>query len=208
MGDIVPFRKKPSWTRPEDYGHLPQPPQFPKKGGGGRPPRPSRWKKWLPLLFWLAVVTGLSWWVAGDPLRVEPPSFLEGEPEPVSGKFTLCGTKGSANCVVDGDTIRIGKRTIRIVGIDAPETRDAQCAMERRMGEAAAGALLALVNQGPFEMVGRIDDPRDEYGRELRALVRRKADGSEQSIASDLVSAGMARSYIGGSREPWCPAPV
>jgi len=203
MGDVVPFRKKPRWTRPEDYGHFPDPPRR-----GGRPPRPPRrprWRTWLPLAFWLAVLGGLSLWVVADPAMIEPPSFLEGEREMIAGPFTLCGARRSANCVIDGDTIMVGKRHIRLVGIDAPETVNARCDDERRRGEAAKGALLALLNQGPVTLVGRLDDPRDDYGRELKALIRKRPDGSEQSIATELVRSGMVREYVGGGRSPWCP---
>lgn len=203
MGDLIPFRRKRRWTRPQDYGHAPGAPRSGRGAGSGG--KRSRLRAWLPLLFWLAVLSGLGLWVGGDPQRMEPPSFLAGEPETISGAFTLCGTARSANCVIDGDTIRIGRRSIRIVGIDAPETRDPRCEAERTKGAAATGALLALVNQGPFTMTGRIDGPRDDYGRELRALTRLRADGSEQSIADDMVRSGFARRYVGGGRDGWCP---
>ena len=38
--------------------------------------------------------------------------------------------------------------------------------------EAATAELQRLLNHGPFEMVGRIDDMKDRYGRDLRALRR------------------------------------
>lgn len=208
MGDVVPFRKKPRWTRPEDYGHFPDAPRPDPPRGGGRPPRPPRrtgWRAWLPLAFWLAVLGGLSLWVVADPAMIEPPSFLEGERETVAGPFSLCGARHSANCVIDGDTIMVGKRHIRLVGIDAPETVNARCDDERRRGDAAKGALLALLNQGPVTMVGRLDEPRDGYGRELKALIRKRPDGSELSIATELVRTGVVREYIGGGRSPWCP---
>lgn len=50
-----------------------------------------------------------------------------GEAQEVSLSFPLCSAPGySANCVVDGDTIRIGERRIRLTGFDAPEL-DGKC---------------------------------------------------------------------------------
>ncbi|MEZ5743797.1 MAG: thermonuclease family protein [Sphingomonadaceae bacterium] len=202
MGDVVPFRKnkKRQWTRPEDYGAEPDPPKRkpPKK------PRGSK-RRWLrPWMFWLVASIGIGLWVAKDPALLEPPSVLASDPERLDGKFTLCGTTGSANCVIDGDTIRVGKRSIRIIGIDAPEIRDARCEAEGVAGRKARDGLLALLNAGPVQMVGRIDDPRDQYGRELRALRRVATDGTETSIADQLVAQGLVREYRGGSRQGWC----
>lgn len=82
-----------------------------------------------------------------------------------------------ANLFVDGDTFRIGKRRIRIVGIDAPEI-GGQCESERRLAAAAIVKLQALLNAGPFVMTGRFDDMKDRYGRDLRVLSRRLAEGT------------------------------
>lgn len=144
----------------------------------------------------------LTSWPALDPALIEPPGFLSSEPEPVDARFTHCGVVRGRHCVVDGDTIRIGQRRIRIIGIDAPEV-EAQCPEEARLAEAATAELVRLLNQGAFTMTGRIDDSRDRYGRELRALTRERPDGSEQSIAEDMRSSGLARRYV-GYKESWC----
>lgn len=206
MGDVVPFRDKRKWTRPEDYGHFPDP-----RGGGGPPPgpprRPRRFRlgNFAGLGFWGTVVAGLSAWVASDPLLFEPPAWLAGKPEQVRGAFARCG-KGqpSRQCVVDGDTLRIGERRIRLIGIDAPELHPARCDAEARMGEQAAAELQRLVNAGPFTMTARLDQPSDKYGRELMALSRTDAKGGTVSIAAELVASGKARRYAGGLRQGWC----
>lgn len=206
MGDVVPFRDKRKWTRPEDYGHVPDPPR-----GGGRPPEPPKRPRRLRLGnfaglgFWGAVVAGLSAWVASDPLLLEPPAWLSGKPEVVRGVFTLCG-KGQPSrlCVVDGDTFRIGDRRIRLIGIDAPELHPARCDAERQLGEQAAAELQRLLSAGPFTMTARLDQPTDKYGRELMALGRTDAKGNRVSIAAEMIASGKARRYAGGLRQGWC----
>ena len=202
MGEIVPFRKRKSsgrWTRPEDYGHSSGPP--------GKPPkRPRKGKRrWLrPWMFWLVVSIAVGLWVAEDPALFEPPAALASEPETVGGRFTICGDQRSQLCVIDGDTIRIGNRSIRLIGIDAPEIREPSCEAERVAGVQSTRALQALLNEAPFEMVGRIDAPVDQYGRELRALSRVGENGERVSIAEQLVAAGHAQSYRGGWDVDWC----
>ncbi len=143
-------------------------------------------------------------WVSYDGGLVEAPEFLSTEPEAVSGSFTLCGIGRANNCVIDGDTFKLGERNIRIIGIDAPETHPSLCAAEARLGEEATQTLLKLLNDGPFVIRGRIDEPLDRYGRELRAVARPKADGTEQSIAGDMLASGTVRRYLGGFRSGWC----
>ena len=58
-------------------------------------------------------------------MLVDPPGFLSSEPEQISAHFTRCGPGRGNACVVDGDTFKLGKRKIRIIGIDAPETHPA-----------------------------------------------------------------------------------
>ena len=72
------------------------------------------------------------------------------------------------------------------------------------MAEAATAGLQRLLNQGPFEMVGRIDGMTDRYGRDLRAVRRTLPDGTVQSIAGEMRSSGLARRYLGGLRGGWC----
>jgi endonuclease YncB( thermonuclease family) len=121
----------------------------------------------------------------------------------VNAKFTRCGPGRGHACVVDGDTFKIGQRKIRIIGIDAPETHPARCPEEARLGELATAKLQALLNQGPFTMVGRIDDSRDKYGRDLRAITRKLSNGKTQSIADDLRSSGLVHRYV-GFKTGWC----
>lgn len=143
-------------------------------------------------------------WPTLDPALVEPPAFLSTEPEQAAAQFTRCGPGRGHACVIDGDTFRLGDRRIRIIGIDAPETHPARCGEEARLGEAATVRLQELLNDGPFEMVGRLGGMKDRYGRDLRVVRRVKADGSHASIAAQMRESGLARRYLGGFRSGWC----
>ena len=151
----------------------------------------------------LLLAIALVIWPTVDARLVEPPALLATEPETVSRTFSRCGRGQSSACVVDGDTIRLGDRRIRIIGIDTPET-EARCPAEARAAEAAAARLQELLSAQPFEMIGRFDDPTDRYGRELKALRRLNADGSHESIGAILREEGHARRYLGGFRSGWC----
>lgn len=137
-------------------------------------------------------------WVTANPGLVEPWGPLAMTPERVDEHFTRCGPGRGHACVIDGDTIKIGTRKIRIVGIDAPETHPPRCAGEAAKGEAATARLQALLNEGPFEMIGSRADAVDVYGRDLRVL---KRDG--RSIGAQLRDEGLVRRYS-GTKLPWC----
>lgn len=139
-------------------------------------------------------------------MLMEPPALLQSDEEAIAGRFVRCGAGSAPNCVVDGDTIHVGRRRIRLIGIDAPETHPPRCAAEAVKGVAATDGLLAALQKGPVVMVARIDRPSDGYGRELRALYRVLPDGARVSIAEELVASGLVRPYLRGRRQSWCPA--
>jgi micrococcal nuclease len=205
MGRIFPFRRRRGrWTKSRNYG-APKPLKFwPDEDRVTLRGVARETVGWLGKLrpFILGAIL-LSIWPAMDPALVEPPGFLATEPERVNEQFTRCGPGRGHACVIDGDTIKLGDRKIRIIGIDTPEV-DARCPAEAVQAEAATAELQRLLNQGPFEMVGRIDNQQDRYGRDLRALRRVRPDGSVQSMAEDMRSSGVARRYLGGFRGGWC----
>ena len=147
-----------------------------------------------------AIALGI--WPAMDPALVEPPAFLSTDPELISAQFTRCGRGRGHACVVDGDTFKLGQRKVRIIGIDAPEVNGA-CPAERRLAEAATVTLQGLLNQGSFEMVGRLDEMQDRYGRDLRVVRRKLPRGGYQSIADEMRKSGLARRYV-GVKSGWC----
>ncbi|KLE34127.1 thermonuclease family protein [Aurantiacibacter luteus] len=107
---------------------------------------------------------------------------------------TICAIERSAVCVVDGDTLRIGERRVRLTGFDTPEIEGA-CPAERVKAVEAREELLRWLNAGPFELDGGADPERDKYGRELRAARR----GSDL-LADHMLAAGLAH---GGGWADW-----
>ena len=170
--------------------------------------RGARW--WLGLALILAAMsqfqrlplTGVGAWLFPRPGRTMAPPAVR---EAVSQSFRRCGDGGlGPNCVSDGDTFVMGPRRIRVAGVDAPELHPARCPEEARLGEAAAAALLAWLNAGPFELTAASANAYDEYGRELRDAVRVGADGKRKSLAEALVKTGTVRVFLRGQRGTWC----
>lgn len=92
--------------------------------------------------------------------------------------------------VVDGDTLRLGDRTLRLSGIDAPERGQNCTDAEGRWfdcGSAAAEALARLVNDR--SVVCRVHG-RDRFGRGLGVC---QAGGAE--LNAGLIRAGWAIVY-------------
>ncbi|WIM09183.1 thermonuclease family protein [Enhydrobacter sp.] len=115
----------------------------------------------LILAFAALAAAGLAW---------TPPPIVTGS---VSGAVT----------VVDGDTFRIGRESIRVDGIDAPESGQA-CADGWQAGAAARHALAGLL------AAGRPDCERvttDRYGRTV-AICR--VNGED--IGAAMVRRGLA----------------
>ena len=159
MRRIIRFRRQRR-TKARHYGAA-RPPQF------WPDPRKQVTVRGLvrDTIFWLRPVmlaaALIVLWPALDPALIEPPRFLQTAPEPISATFTRCGQGRSWACVIDGDTFKLGERKIRVIGIDAPETHPPRCAAEAAMGEAATARLQALLNEGPFDMVGSRADLTD-----------------------------------------------
>lgn len=133
-----------------------------------------------------------------DPQIIAPFGPLATRGERVGATFTRCGQGSSFACVVDGDTIRLGDRRVRILGIDAPELTAARCPGERALAESAADRLLVLVNEGAFDMVAHRFWQEDGYGRDLRLLKR-----GDVSLGTVLIDEGLANRYF-GSKIDWC----
>ena len=117
--------------------------------------------------------------------------------------------------VIDGDTIRLHqqKPDVRLIGFNAPETRRAQCEVERGLGDKATARVRELVRSSKldFEFVACSCQPGTEgtqfcnYGRRCGIL---KADGRD--VGAILISENLAVPFVCGQTrcpatpKPWC----
>jgi endonuclease YncB( thermonuclease family) len=115
-----------------------------------------------------------------------------------STHFTVCGSGPRYNCVVDGDTLYYRGEKIRVADINTPEIQGADCQQEARLGERAKFRFLELLNSGHVYVEHWGARDRDQYGRQLRVVMR---DG--RSLGDDLIAEGLARRWS-GRRGSWC----
>lgn len=107
--------------------------------------------------------------------------------------------------VLDGDTIEVDiekdvgfdvvvrfRKTVRLIGIDAPEKVGAS----KAAGLASKTLLSSLLPPGTaVVMKTEKPDPSDKYGRFLASVWL-----GEQNLSDHMVTAGAAKSYTGGKR--------
>jgi micrococcal nuclease len=119
-------------------------------------------------------------------------------PEPSAAR--AAALDATVERVVDGDTVRVRSRgfddTVRLVGIDTPETRHPQRGVECFGPEATAAARRQL----PEGRTVRLEtDPtqatRDRYGRLLAHVYLGSRRGAD-SVNRALVASGHARVYV------------
>ncbi len=144
------------------------------------------------------------WWFGIRPITYEQGWVW------VDEVFSLCGEgERSRACVIDGDTLSVARSgskplRIRLIGFDTPELEGA-CEAESALARKAQAALFDWLSRGAFEWNGADDPPYDQYGRELREVRRKRADGSREYLAEAMINAGLA-SESGWGSEPvdWC----
>jgi micrococcal nuclease len=98
--------------------------------------------------------------------------------------------------VVDGDTIKVSINeaieTIRLVGIDAPESVDPRRPVECMGKEASMYLTVLLTGQSVQLIVDPTQADRDRYGRLLRFVLL--ADGTD--VGLELISQGFAQEAL------------
>jgi len=153
--------------------------------------RRSVWRRIVPFLTFVAVISVSAWLV-----RL---SGVGTDWEPIDEQFTLCGERSSNGCVIDGDTIMIGRRKIRLTGFNAPELAG-ECEAETQLARQSSLALRDWLNQGSFEISGGDEPAFDQYGRELRELKR-----GDDLLADIMIGRSLAQgSGWGFERGGWC----
>ncbi|MBU6267776.1 MAG: thermonuclease family protein [Sphingomonadales bacterium] len=143
----------------------------------------------------MAAATNWRHWLGHTPPAVRLVATV-GDRE--GARFTLCGTRWRADCVVDGDTIHYHGDKIRIADINAPEVSEPKCDHELDLGEQATDRMLALLNEGRFSLMPLPDRDEDVYGRKLRTITR-----GGRSLGEVLVAEGLAERWRGYRRD-WC----
>lgn len=111
--------------------------------------------------------------------------------------------------VVDGDTVVMGLTAgfvtgikIRLLDINAPDSRGAICAEERTKAALATARMKELTARGVRIASGL---EVDAFGRFLARLY----DRAGRDLGAVLVAEGLAVPLANGvRRQPWCPAPV
>ena len=116
--------------------------------------------------------------------------------------------KGSVQ-VVDGDTIRcvldlgfsiLHKATIRLAGINCPETRTRNL-VEKELGKKAKARLKELVKGQDIEL--HCEKEKGKFGRVIGTLWAKDSELVMRNINRQMLSEGHAREYTGGKRLPW-----
>ena len=100
--------------------------------------------------------------------------------------------------VIDGDTIEIAGKRIRLYGIDAPESRQT-CVRDAKTSRCGQEATWALSNRIGSEIVACDDRGRDRYGRTI--AVCRLGGSAGPDLNAWMVEQGWALAYRRYSRD-------
>ena len=114
--------------------------------------------------------------------------------------------------VIDGDTVRVVADvwpgivvpvSVRLSGVDTPESRRPKCAAERNAGKKAAQAVRALLKPG--DSVALYDVHGGKYAGRVVARIQFVNDaGARIDLGQWLIARHLARPYFGGHKADWC----
>lgn len=160
----------------------------------------SWWNRWSVTIS--AVVLLASAWVLA---KYEVVDLVGGgDWKVVHGKFTLCGKGRAANCVIDGDTVMLANKKVRLRDFNAPEL-DGECAKENELARQSRTALLEWLNRADLLMDGGEDPPFDRYGRELRTAKRPVKDRGDDYLSDHMIKLKLAQETgWDAPRGGWC----
>lgn len=131
----------------------------------------------IPLALVALLVLVAVWQIDG------PPAFDNLPGEVITG-FTI----------TDGDTIRLGKERVRLVGFDTPEVFSPGCQEEKNLGDKATIRLGALLASGTVTI------ERHGFDKYARTLGTIRVNGADVAVV--MIGEGLAR-----ARKPsggWC----
>lgn len=145
----------------------------------------------------LVIVLGFGFLWFGSGLSTQPSAPLPSvvESSPVATSSATYGVEGERILVievVDGDTIKIeGDVTVRLLGIDTPETKDPRKSVQC-FGKEASNETKRLV-EGKVVILEKDVSETDKYRRLLRYVFLPLEDGRLLFVNDYLIREGFAR---------------
>jgi endonuclease YncB( thermonuclease family) len=141
---------------------------------------------------------------------VGPQSFHDSREQSVA---TVTQSPGSTIVIVDGDTVKAGGVTYRLIGFDTAERGDrALCDKERDLAEVAAARLRSLLASGEPQLervacackTGTEGSQSCNFGRSCAYL---RVNG--QDVGDIMIGEGLAQPFVCARtscppRKPWC----
>lgn len=134
----------------------------------------------------------------GQPPSVSQPesetATVDNQPDP-NDDATPVNLLYMVNRVIDGDTVEIlidgQPQSLRVIGVDTPETVDPRRSVECLGVEAKARANEILAGQSIYLQLDPSQDDRDRYGRLLRHIIL--ADGRNYGL--EIIGQGYGHEY-------------
>ncbi|WP_181026433.1 thermonuclease family protein [Rathayibacter tritici] len=141
----------------------------------------------------LALLGAIAWHGLG--------ADVPGGAAPVPDSLPVCAEHIVVERVIDGDTVQVRTDsgedlTVRLIGIDTPETVKPNTAVQC-FGPEASAQTKSLLPAGSSAYLERDDSQgdTDRYGRALAYLWYPGPDGTAHNLERELLAGGYAREY-------------